>query len=138
MNDILPITNEMAAEQSKNITEIINSYSKRLMGFIKKLVNRQADAEHILQDVFSQLIAAVEPIEQVGGWLFRVARNKIIDQKRKSKPELFSDIFTDEDSEDDGIDWKEFMLDTSSDPETGYLRSLFWDALQEALAELPE
>ena len=42
----------------------------------------RTDAEDILQDVFAELVEAyrlMKPIEQVGAWLFRVARNRITD-----------------------------------------------------------
>src|SRR5205085_11844251 len=40
-------------------------------------------------------------------------------------------------SDDAMLDWKEMLLPTDSNPETEYLRNLFWEALQEALDELP-
>lgn len=136
MIDTLTIPLEMSADPKQNITQIINTYSKRLMGFIRKRVARQADAEDILQDVFYQMIQAVKPIEDAGAWLFAVTRNKITDQQRKHKPDLFSDIYSNEENEDD-IDWKEILFDHSGNPETEYMRSLFWDELNNSLAELP-
>src|SRR4051812_41003671 len=59
---------------------------KRLLSFIRKRVPEAEDAEDILQDVFYQLLEhfdVLKPIEQVTAWLFRVARNKIIDRYRK-------------------------------------------------------
>ena len=136
MDDTLTIPFKMSADPKQNITQIINTYSKRLMGFIRKRVARQADAEDILQDVFYQMIQAVKPIEDAGAWLFAVTRNKITDQQRKHKPELFSDIYSNEENEED-IDWKEILFDNSSNPETEYMRSLFWEELNNSLAELP-
>lgn len=136
MDDTLTIPFEMSAVQKQNITDIINTYSKRLMGFIRQRVARQSDAEDILQDVFYQMLKVVKPIEDAGAWLFAVARNKITDQQRKHKPELFSDIYSEEDDEDD-IDWKELLFDNSGNPETAYLRSFFWEELNNALNELP-
>lgn len=134
MDDTLTIPSEMSAVPKQNITDIINTYSKRLMGFIRQRVARQSDAEDILQDVFYQLIQSIKPIEDAGAWLFAVARNKITDQQRKHKPDLFSDIF---DQDDDEINWKEILFDKSGNPETAYFRSLFWEELNNALDELP-
>ena len=53
------------------------------------------DAEEIIQDVFYELVEAnrlLMPIEHVTGWLYRVARNRIIDLFRKKRPESFSGI----------------------------------------------
>ncbi|WP_431212381.1 RNA polymerase sigma factor [Puia sp. P3] len=121
----------MSSSGRKNISTVISRFSKRLMGFIRPRVTSEADAEDILQDVWYQLTTTVDtgPIEQISGWLFAVARNKIIDRHRKKKPESL---------DNDEIDFAAIFLDESSNPETANLRGLFWKALQEALDELPE
>ncbi len=136
MDDTVTISSKMSTAQRQNITQVINTYSKRLMGFIRKRVVRESDAEDILQDVFYQLIQTMKPIEEIGAWLFAVARNKITDQQRKHKPDLFSDIYNEAGDEDE-IDWKEILFDNSNNPETEYLRSLFWEELNNSLQELP-
>src|SRR5882672_5238674 len=85
----------MMAEQSyeiqdHQISEAINREQPRLRNFIRRRVADPGDAEDILQDVFYKLVAAyrlMQPVEQVGAWLFRVARNRIIDLFRKKKLE---------------------------------------------------
>jgi len=135
MNEVLTIAN-MAEARKSNITEVINTYSNRLMGFIRKRVTNEADAEDILQDVFYQFIGNTKPIEQLTSWLFTVTRNKIIDRQRKHKPDLLEDMYSDADGEST-FDWKEMFPDDSNNPETEYLRNLFWEALNAALDELP-
>lgn len=71
MKNVLAI--EMTATQKNNITQVINTYSKKLLGFIRQRVQTEADAEDILHDVFFQLIGNTQPIDQVSGWLHRVA-----------------------------------------------------------------
>src|ERR1700734_2649096 len=83
----------MTNEQDHHISQAIEKERSRLRNFIRRRVADEADAEDILQDVFYELIEAyrlMKPIEQVGAWLFRVARNRIIDVFRKKKPETFS------------------------------------------------
>jgi len=126
----------MAETRKSNITEVINTYSKRLMGFIRKRVSNEADAEDILQDVFYQFIGNTKPIEQLTAWLFTVTRNKITDRQRKHKSALLEDIYTDADGES-SFDWTDLFFDGSNNPETEYLRNLFWEALYAALNELP-
>lgn len=121
--------------KEKNITAIINDYSNRLFGFIRKRVANEADAEDILQDVFYQLVGNTQPIEQLTGWLFTVARNKIIDKKRKHKPELLEDIYGGDN--DNMLSWTELFYAKDDNPETEYLRSMFWETLNTALEELP-
>jgi RNA polymerase sigma factor (sigma-70 family) len=128
---------QMTDSKANSITVIVKDYSRRLMGFIRKRVTNEADAEDILQDVFYQLLGNKEPIDQVTSWLFTVARNKIIDSKRKKKPLAVDFLFS---AEDDGEmnEWMDILMDDSSNPETIYLRNLFQETLKEALDELPE
>lgn len=138
MKETLTIAPGMQADRKRNITQVITDYSKRLMGFIRKRVNNEADAEDILQDVFYQFVGNTQPIEQMTAWLFTVARNKIIDRQRKKKPEALEDLFGEEEGEESGLNWTEFLFDASDNPEKDYLRTLFWEELNSALNELPE
>ncbi|HEV3327077.1 MAG TPA: RNA polymerase sigma factor [Puia sp.] len=129
----------MPASTGKNIASVISRFGKRLLGFIRQRVGNEADAEDILQDVWYQLTTTVdtEPIEQMSGWLFRVARNKIIDRYRKQRPESLDSLLPDwEDM--GGTDLTGILLNDSQNPETANLRGLFWKTLEAALDELPE
>ena len=137
MEDALNITTQMAADRTNNITQIIKEYSRRLLGFIKQRVSGNEDAEDILQDVFYQFAGSTEPIEQAGSWLFTVARNKITDKYRKHKLPLADDVFGTSERDDESFDWKEMLLAADANPETDYLRNLFWEELEMALNELP-
>ncbi len=136
MEETLTIRADMSAEQKNNINRVIKDYSRRLLGFIRKRVRNEADAEDILQDVFYQFIGNTQPIEQLTAWLFTVTRNKITDRQRKKKPVALEDLYSREE-EDASFDWTEIFFDQSDNPETEYLRNLFWDALNNALNELP-
>ncbi len=138
MEDIRTITIPMTAERNNYITRTINGIRKNLLSFIKQRVNNAEDAEDILQDVFYQFAGNTEPIEQVTGWLYKVTRNKITDSYRKQKLPLADDLFGTSGEEDDMLHWKEFLIPGDSNPETNYLRNLFWEALQMALDELPK
>ncbi len=137
MDDALNIATQMAADRSNKITETIKEYSRRLLGFIKQRVSGNEDAEDILQDVFYQFAGSTEPIEQVGSWLFTVARNKITDRYRKHKLPLADDVFGTSETDEESFDWKEMLLAADNNPETDYLRNLFWEELEVALQELP-
>ena len=127
----------MSSPSGKNITSVITRFGKRLLGFIRQRVGSQADAEDILQDVWYQLTTTVdtEPIEQMSGWLFAVARNKITDRYRKKKPDSLDQLLA---RDGEGPDLAAIMLDNGENPENADLRALFWKTLQEALNELPE
>ena len=135
----MTINPQMPSSPGKNIASVIGRFGKRLLGFIRQRVGNEADAEDILQDVWYQLTTTVdtEPIEQMSGWLFAVARNMIIDRYRKRRPEPLEPLL--QDGEDPtGADLSGILLDDSLNPETANLRNLFWKTLQEALDELPE
>lgn len=135
----------MRAANQKNITSVVGQFGKRLLSFIRRRVDNEADAEDILQDIWQQLTITVdtEPIEQLSGWLFKVARNKIIDRSRKKRPESLEsllDIFagTGYGEGEADPDFTGILLDDSKNPETTYLRDLFWKTLYKALDELPQ
>ena len=135
MDDTLRIPASMSDENKNNLTQVIKTFSKRLLGFIKSKVANAADAEDILQDVFYQFAGNTQPIEQVTAWLFRTARNKITDNYRKKKPELLDSIFIEDDENE--FAWNKILFSDNSTPESEYLRGLFWTTLEAALNELP-
>lgn len=126
------------ASQKSNIVQTIRKYSKQLFGFIRQRVSSDEDAEDILQDVWYQLSSQpeVEAIEQVGSWLYRVARNRIVDGYRKQRPERLEDYGYEDDEGE--IYFKDLLLADDGTPETEYLREIFWQQLFDALDELPE
>src|SRR5271157_292605 len=89
-------------EQDRQISEVIAEQRSRLRNFIRKRVPNEADVEDLLQEVFCELVEAnrlLMPIDHVTGWLFRVARNRIIDLFRKKRPQSLSDTAVGEDGE---------------------------------------
>lgn len=128
----------MPTNESQNIISTVADYGKRLFSFIRGRVNTDEDAEDILQDVWYQLSNQPEAgaIEQIGGWLYRVARNKITDRYRKQKDVLIEDLSYEDDEGE--INFREILLAESFSPEEESLKKLFWDQLFLALAELPE
>jgi RNA polymerase sigma factor (sigma-70 family) len=133
----------MAIEQDQRISEVVTRERSRLRSFIRRRVPDPRDAEDILQDVFYELVEAnrlLMPIEHVTGWLFRVARNRIIDLFRKKKPESFSDTaVAGLDTDDDELLQIEDLLpSTDAGPEALYARNLLLDELELALDELPD
>ena len=132
------MTISMAEHRRQNIIQAVRDYGKRLFYFIRGRVNTDEDAEDILQDVWYQFsnVLENEPIEQTSAWLFRVARNRIIDKYRKRQTTSLEDeVFGDG---DEGNGFREILLADSATPETEHLRNLFWEQLFAALNELPE
>jgi RNA polymerase sigma factor (sigma-70 family) len=131
-------TISMAENKRQNIVETVRQYGNRLFGFIRGKVNSDEDAEDILQDVWYQFTntSATQTIDQVSGWLYAVARNKITDRYRKKQPSLIDDlVFGDEDGE---LSLGNFLFAEDEDPAFAQIRELFWEELTAALEELPE
>jgi RNA polymerase sigma factor (sigma-70 family) len=125
-------------QPKQNIIQAVRDYGKRLFYFIRGRVDTDEDAEDILQDVWYQFsnIMNSEPIEQTSAWLYRVARNRIIDKYRRQETDSLEGMFTsDEESE---FNFREILLADDANPETEHLRNLFWEQLFAALDELPE
>ena len=136
-----PVTlQSMALEQDQRITEVVEREQSRLRCFIRRRVPDPGDVEDILQDVFYELVEAnrlLVPIDHLTGWLFRVARNRIIDLFRKKKPESFSDAAV-VDEEGELLRIEEMLPSPDAGPEALYLRNMLVDELEDALDELPE
>jgi RNA polymerase sigma factor (sigma-70 family) len=132
------MTTTMAEQRKQNIVETVKNYGRRLFYFIRGRVNTDEDAEDILQDVWYQFsnVMNSEPIEQAGAWLYRVARNRIIDTYRRRQPDSLEDMFTDD--EESEFNFRDILLADNATPETEHLRDLFWEQLFAALNELPE
>lgn len=126
------------ATAANNIIRIFENYGKQLFRFVRGRVRSTEDAEDIMQEVWYQLsnLADVDTIDSVSGWLYRVARNRIIDRSRKKT----TDSLDDYGPEGEDGEWRlpEMLLADPQTPEDEYLRNLFWDELMEALEELPE
>ena len=126
----------LMAERDTRITETISRERGRLGNFIRRRVADPGEAEDILQDVFFEFVEAYrlpEPIEQIGAWLYRVARNRIIDRFRKKREEPLPLAAEDETS------WLENALPSpDAGPEAAYARSVLIAELSNALAELPQ
>jgi RNA polymerase sigma factor (sigma-70 family) len=133
-------------DRHSEITATVLRERGRLGSFIRRRVPDPSDAEDILQDVLYEFVRACElpePIEQAGAWLFRVARNRIIDRFRKRRLQPASEVRVDFNPHDAGDDEVgEFRLDLvlpapDAGPEAAFARSVLLTALQEALDELP-
>ncbi|WP_044124685.1 RNA polymerase sigma factor [Segatella paludivivens] len=109
----------------------------------QRQISSRDDADDILQDVFYQLAKnvdnAMNPIENISAWLYRVTQNKIINAETKKK-EVRMPVFQEDEDENvleeiSGLLFHE--VEDEDSPETKYLRSLVWTELENALAELP-
>jgi RNA polymerase sigma factor (sigma-70 family) len=90
-----PGSTTMPSVRMRAASQALDRYKGRLASFIRRRVPDRFDAEDIFQDVLYEFLESADPgyaIEQIGGWLFRVARNRITNLFRKKKPDLFAVI----------------------------------------------
>jgi RNA polymerase sigma factor (sigma-70 family) len=131
---------QMSVEEERRNSEALKQEQSRLFSFIRRRVPDSSDAEDILQDVFCELAEAnrlLMPIEHVTAWLFRVARNRIVDLFRKKKPESLSDaVVTSEDGEK--LHLEDLLPSPDAGPEALYARGVLLDEIELAIDELPE
>jgi RNA polymerase sigma factor (sigma-70 family) len=126
-------------EQDKLISQAMERDEPRLRSFIRKHVADTSDAEDIVQEVFYELLEAyrlMKPVEHVTAWLFRVARNRMIDLFRKKKPDSLNEPVI---SSDDGdtLLLEDLLPSAEASPEAAYARNMLLDALEDAIEELP-
>lgn len=135
-----PPSPDTMTERDSDITATVVRERARLVNFIRRRIRDPNDAEDILQDVFHEFVQAYRlpaPIEQASAWLFRAARNRIIDRFRKKKEQPLAEL-----SEDEDEAGSEYRLDLAlpahdAGPEALYARAVVLKALQDALDELP-
>ncbi|MGY6257106.1 RNA polymerase sigma factor [Paraburkholderia caledonica] len=135
-----PPTSHTMTERDDDITATVVRERTRLVNFIRRRIRDPDDAEDILQDVFHEFVQAYRlpaPIEQASAWLFRAARNRIIDRFRKKREQPLTDLSEGDDDSD-----SEYRLDLAlpspdAGPEALYARALLLKALQDAIDELP-
>lgn len=127
-----------AATRRHDLLAALRGCRQRLRAFIIKRTGSIADAEDVYQEISYQLIKAdsyLHPIEQVAAWLFRAARNELIDRARKKREVPLSDDF---DAEwPAGEELGEVLFSAQGDAEDSYLRQLIWQELELALEDMP-
>ena len=131
----------VAAERDRRLSEAIEREQPRLRNFIRKRVANAGDAEDILQEIFYELVQAyrlMKPVERVGAWLFRVARNRIADLFRKRNRE--GSRIDPAAGEENGelIILEDLLPSPDAGPEAAYVRNVLVEELDAALDELPE
>lgn len=131
----------IVTEQNRRISETIAREQGRLRQFIRRRVPDHRDAEDIFQEVFYELIDAyrlTKPVEQAGAWLFRVARNRIIDLFRSKRKSVAGNDCGRISDDGETQDWEDLLPSSDAGPDAAFARSVLLEELDAALEDLPE
>jgi len=130
----------MSTDQKRQISQVVRDMGQQLMRFIRARVQSESDAEDVSQEVWQQLVVTLEagPIQQMGAWLYTVARNRIIDRYRKPKMASLEAMAAETEGDEAGIVFAGYLLRDDKTPRTEHLHRQFWELLHAALAELPD
>jgi RNA polymerase sigma factor (sigma-70 family) len=130
----------MTLEQDQRIADVIKREQLRLRNFIRRRVADPRDVEDILQDVFYKLVEGnrlLMPVDHITGWLFRVARNRIIDLFRRTKTQSVASRVAGDD-ENNPLLFEDLLPSRDAGPEAEYARKVLLEELELAIGELPK
>jgi RNA polymerase sigma factor (sigma-70 family) len=129
-----------SSAQDREIDATVRRERGRLLAFIRRRVLDATEAEDVLQEALYELVAAyrlMQPVEQAGAWLMRVARNRIIDRFRKKKPELLADQGVELEEDEDVGSLEDLLPSPDDGPDAVAIRQLMLERIEAALDELP-
>ena len=82
-----------AAGDAAAMEELVSRYRRPLFSWFTLQVSDSATAEDLYQDVWLKVIRGASSFHDVSfkAWMWRIARNRLIDFRRKMRPELTLD-----------------------------------------------
>jgi RNA polymerase sigma factor (sigma-70 family) len=140
MEEALSIPRQ-TAEQNQQIAAVVQRERARLRNFVRKRVPNLGDAEDILQDVLYELVRTyrlMHPVEHAGAWLYRVARNQIVDFFRKKRLVALEDALAQKADDEGALTLADLLPSPDAGPEAAYACTVLLHELNAALDELPE
>jgi len=128
------------SQQDREISATVRTERARLLAYIRRWIADAAEAEDILQESLYELVLAhrmMQPVEQAGAWLVRVARNRIIDRfrRRGAREHRLEQHAGDSDAADGAL--ADLLPATDAGPEAAAMRALLLAEIETALAQLP-
>ena len=127
------------SQQDRELSAAVRRERGRLLAYIRRWIADTAEAEDILQEALFELVLAyrmLQPVEQAGAWLARVARNRIIDRFRRGGRLRPGEGRADEDDAAGG-GLAELLPAADGGPEAAAMREVLLAEIEAALAELP-
>ena len=130
---------EVAPKSSDCVKFMMPTQGKKGINTIILVVKNGAKVERLQRriEIISSNIRSTQTID--GAWLYRVARNIMINRGRKMQEEEMPVSLFPDDEDNVWSDFAEVLFndEMAPSPETEYLRSLVWTELETALSDLP-
>jgi RNA polymerase sigma factor (sigma-70 family) len=127
------------SQQDRDLSATVRRERGRLLAYIRRWIADAAEAEDIVQESLYELVLAhrmMQPVEQAGAWLARVARNRIIDRfRRKDARPGAAEVMSDEEDAASGL--ADLLPAADGGPEAAVMRGILLAEVEAALAELP-
>jgi RNA polymerase sigma factor (sigma-70 family) len=130
----------MEALLARNLEQTYRRERTNLLGYIRSRVSNQEDAEDILQEVYTQAIRTIDaanPVDNLLGWLYKSASNRVIDWYRKKRRQTVSLHAKTGRDDKSGLPLEELLADSGIDAETAFIRNLVIEGLTESIDDLP-
>jgi len=131
----------MSPKDQEKIGKTYSEEHDKLLGYIKKRIPGNYEAEDILQDVFYQLTRGfneLERIENLRAWLYTVTNNRIVDLFRKKKSSPINFQSHGKESEEGPLHLEDILPDLGSTPEDEQLKEMVWEIIDNTLDIIPE
>jgi RNA polymerase sigma factor (sigma-70 family) len=119
VSDSILVAQTMAGDQCA-FEMLVSRYAASLFAFVGRYIDDYDQAGDILQHVFLQLYLSTPTLrvgKSVKPWLFRVARNGCLDELRRKRPLLFSELKAPGHGDEDEPSPVEMLPDTSPLPQ---------------------
>jgi len=131
----------MSPQDQEKIGKTYTEEHDRLLGYIRKRIPENYEAEDILHDVFFQLTRGfneLSRIENLTSWIYTVTNNRIIDRFRKKKTLRLDSISKEKSHEGAPLLLEDILPDLGDTPEDTELKQIIWDTIDRTLEKLPE
>ncbi len=131
----------MTSSEKHIVEKAYQEEHNRLLGFIRKRIPDEDEAEDLVQDVFLRLIlnsTGVSTIENITAWLYSVTRNRIVDFFRKKKPDSLEEHIQVKNGQENPLTLDDILPALGNSPEDQMMADIIWEEIEQALDELPE
>lgn len=118
----------------KSLEELVNRHRSALFGYIMNMTANRVNADDVFQEVWIRAIKKIGDFKDNNfpGWLMRIARNLVIDESRRKKPDLSLDCET-----PDGASLKQTLPGSSRTPDMEIAESELGVKIAAAVEALP-